>query len=146
MNIQEFKKALLLADTIRFVLPNNKTIPAHFHITEMGLITKNYIDCGNTIRTESLVSFQIWCAEDYEHRLNYEKCIKIINAASRLFKEEHLEIEIEYQTDLSIGKFGLSFDGKNFHLVAKNTTCLAQDSCGIKTEKSSCCSATSNCC
>lgn len=43
--------------------------PAHFHITEMGLVTKNFIDCGNTIREEKLITFQVWYAGDLEHRL-----------------------------------------------------------------------------
>jgi Family of unknown function (DUF6428) len=135
MNIQEFKKAIQIVDTLEFVLPNNTLIPAHFHITEMGLLTKNFIDCGNTIREEKLITFQIWFAGDFEHRLNTEKVLKIIDASKSLIGEQNLDIEVEYQTETTIGKFGLDFKDNKFHLTPKETTCLANDHCGIPLEK-----------
>ena len=40
----------------RFILPDGDHVPAHFHLTEVGHVTKNFIDCGGTIRkTESSV-------------------------------------------------------------------------------------------
>ena len=44
------------------------------------------------------------------------------------------EIEVEYQ-DNTIGKYDLGFNGKDFLLLNKQTACLAQDQCGIPTEK-----------
>ena len=73
MNIEDFKKSLSKLNQVEFVLPNNKKVPAHFHITEMGIITKDYIDCGGTIRKERSANFQIWHANDYEHRINPQK-------------------------------------------------------------------------
>ncbi|MGL6126983.1 DUF6428 family protein, partial [Chryseobacterium artocarpi] len=67
------------------------------------------------------------------------------------------EIEVEYQ-NTTIGKFDLEFNGKNFVLKNKTTACLAQDACGIPTEKqrvnlselsnnqTSCCIPNSGCC
>ena len=48
--------------------------------------------------------------------------------------DEDAEIEVEYQSD-TIGKYHLDFDGANFLLVATQTNCLAQDKCGIPSEK-----------
>ncbi len=157
MNIQEFKDYLKSLKSIQFALPNGKLIPEHFHITEMGKKTKHFIDCGNTIRKESLISFQLWYANDYEHRLTPEKLFKIIAASEPLFENENLELEVEYQTDLTIGIFGLEFRDGIFQFTEKYTTCLATDHCGIPTEKlkvplknlgktNSCCSPESNCC
>jgi hypothetical protein len=47
--------------------------------------------------------------------------------------EDH-EIEVEYQ-GLTIGKYGLEFDGKSFALTNTMTDCLAKDQCGIPSEK-----------
>jgi hypothetical protein len=62
--------------------------------------------------------------------------------------EDH-EIEVEYQQS-TIGKFGLTFDGRNFILTNKQTDCLAKDACGIppkeQKEESACCSPKSGCC
>ncbi len=84
------KKVLQNIDTIEFLLPKNTKIPAHFHITEMGLITKKFIDCGNTIREEKLISFQIWFASDLDHRLKAEKVLKIIDASKSVIDDQNL--------------------------------------------------------
>jgi Family of unknown function (DUF6428) len=122
-------------NTIQFVLPNDRLIPAYFHITEMGKKTKHFIDCGNTIRQESVISFQIWHAQDYDHRLSVGKFEKIIAASNPLFGHENLEVEVEYQNDLSIGLFGLELVDGTFRLTPKNTNCLASNHCGIPAEK-----------
>ena len=157
MKIIDFKNSLIYLNKIQFALPNGKLIPEYFHITEMGKKTKNYIDCGNTIREEKYISFQIWYAQDYDHRLSNEKLLKIITASEPLFQNENLEIEVEYQLDMSIGIFGLDLKNNIFHLIPKETTCLANDHCGIPPEKmkislkdlqssNSCCTPNSSCC
>lgn len=157
MTIQEFKKSIENLTKIQFVLPNGKLIPEYFHITEMGKKTKHFIDCGNTIREEKYISFQIWYAQDYDHRLTNEKLLKIISASEPLFEGENLEIEVEYQLDMSMGVFGLTCKNNVFHLTPKETTCLANDHCGIPSEKmkvslkdlqekTSCCTPNSGCC
>lgn len=103
-------------------------------MTEVGKITKNFIDCGGTVRKEEVVNFQLWNENDYDHRLHPEKLLNIIELSERVLDIEDLEIEVEYQAD-TIGKFGLDFDGKNFLLTTKQTDCLAKDKCGIPTEK-----------
>lgn len=157
MKLSEVKLALQKLETIGFELPNGVLVPNHFHVTEVGKITKNFIDCGGTVRNEEVVNFQLWNANDYDHRLHPEKLLDIIALSEKVLNIEDLEIEVEYQAD-TIGKFGLDFDGKNFLLTTKQTDCLAKDNCGIPEEKtkvkladlsssnSSCCSPSSGCC
>jgi len=157
MKLSEFKKSIENVETFTIQLPNGTTVPAHFHITEMGLLTKNFIDCGNTIREEKAVTFQVWFAGDVEHRLEPNKVFKIIDASKKLIGDQDLELEVEYQTETTIGKFGMEFDNGIFILTPKETTCLASDHCGIPAdkmkvkigewkEKTTCCTPESNCC
>lgn len=155
MKLSEVKLALKKLETITFELPNGKLVPQHFHVTEVGKITKNFIDCGGTIRNEEVVNFQLWNANDYDHRLHPEKLLDIIELSEKVLKIEDLEIEVEYQAE-TIGKFGLDFNGKTFLLTNTQTDCLAKDKCGIPVEKQNralsslneepCCSPEGNCC
>ena len=78
MNISEIKNHLKNLETIAFELPNGSLVPEHFHVTEVGEVTKHFIDCGGTIRHEKVANFQLWSADDYNHRLHPEKLVKII--------------------------------------------------------------------
>jgi len=130
MKISEFKSQLTLMQSLSFRLPNGESIPAHFHITEVGKVTKNYIDCGGTVREESKVNFQLWIADDTDHRLDPSKLLGIIELASPLIGTYDLEIEFEYQGD-TICKYGVQSILGQFVLTATQTDCLAKDQCGI---------------
>lgn len=156
MKLSEIKNYLKTAENVSFKLPNETYVPEHFHVTEVGLITKNFIDCGGTARQETKVNFQLWEANDFEHRLKPQKLLNIIELSEKVLNIGDEEIEVEYQSQ-TIGKYGLDYDGKDFILTNKMTDCLAQDQCGIppeklKTkigewkEKTSCCSPNTNCC
>ncbi len=134
MKLSVFKKELNNAKALNFSLPNGKLVPKHFHITEAGMLAKHFIDCGGTIRTEKKITLQVWVANDLEHRLEPKKLLKILAQSEKLFGEEDLEMEVEYQSD-TIGKYGLGYDGENFLLTVQNTNCLASDHCGIPQEK-----------
>lgn len=130
MNIEQIKKHLSTLDAVHFELENGKTVPEHFHVTEVGVITKHFIDCGGTIRDEKVANFQLWDANDFDHRLKPSKLINIIQLSEEKLGMENLEIEVEYQSD-TIGKYDLEFNGQNFVLKTKKTACLASDHCGI---------------
>jgi hypothetical protein len=134
MKLSQIKEELTRLDKIAFQLPNGELVPNHFHVTEVGKITKHFIDCGGTERKEEVVNFQLWNANDYDHRLHPGKLLDIIELSEKVLEMGDLEIEVEYQGE-TIGKFGLDFDGKNFLLTSKQTDCLAKDQCGIPTEK-----------
>lgn len=134
MKLSEIKKVLATVATVSFKLQDGTTVPKHFHVTEVGAVTKHFIDCGGTVRTEKKVNFQLWNANDFEHRLKPEKLLNIISLSEKVLNLEDLEIEVEYQSS-SIGKYGLDFDGESFILTNTETACLAQDACGIPPEK-----------
>lgn len=155
MKLSDIKKQLSTVESVIFQLPNGTFVPEHFHVTEVGLVTKNFIDCGGTIRNETVVNFQLWEANDFDHRLKPKKILDIIALSEKLLGIQDFEIEVEYQ-DETIGKYDLEFNGENFELVNKQTNCLAQDKCGISSDKQkvrisanndeSCCSPDGNCC
>lgn len=154
MKLSEFKNQLSGLKEIAFQLPNGQLVPEHFHVTEVGKITKHFIDCGGALRDEEKISFQLWEENDYNHRLHPDKLINIIDLAKDKLSLPDAEIEVEYQGE-SINKFELDFDGKNFLLVNTQTTCLAKEKCGIPEAKpkvklselqNSCCTPESGCC
>lgn len=156
MKLSEVKNHLKNLERIAFQLPNGALVPRHFHVTEVGKINKDFIDCGGTVRKEQVVSFQLWEANDYDHRLHPEKLLKIIEISENQLDIEDWDVEVEYQGE-TIGKYSLGFDGTNFLLQSTKTDCLAKDNCGIPEEKlkvelnqlqedSSCCGPGSSCC
>ena len=134
MKLSEIKTILATAERVNFKLENGNTVPEHFHVTEVGIITKDFIDCGGTVRHEKVANFQLWDAADGEHRLKAGKLLQIISLSEKVLGMEDLEIEVEYQAE-TIGKYDLGFDGQNFLLQAKKTACLAIDKCGVPAEK-----------
>jgi len=134
MKLVNFKSILEQLDTLSFQLPDGNLVPSHFHVTEIGKVSKHFIDCGGVLRQEKVVNFQLWEANDYDHRLHPEKLINIIELADAKLNIGNLEIEVEYQ-GLTIQKFGLDYNGESFVLTSKQTDCLAKDNCGIPPEK-----------
>ena len=151
MKLSEIKNHLHTAGAVNFELENGNLIPEHFHVTEVGVISKNFIDCGGTLRQEKVANFQLWDANDFDHRLKPQKLLNIIALSEKVLGMEDMEIEVEYQ-DKTIGKYDLGYNGKNFVLLSKQTSCLAQDKCGIPAEQlktttnSSCCTPAGGCC
>ena len=134
MKLSEIKQRLRKLETVNFQLEDGTGIPEHFHVTEVGVVTKNFIDCGGTVRNEKVANFQLWDANDFEHRLKPQKLLSIIDLSEKILGMEDLEIEVEYQSG-TIGKYYLDFKGENFVLKSTQTNCLALDKCGIPPEK-----------
>ena len=134
MILSEIKNHLQKLQTIAFELPDGSLVPQHFHVTEVGKVTKHFIDCGGVLRKEERVNLQLWNANDYDHRLHPEKLVHIIELSEKTLNLKDVEIEVEYQ-GATIGKYGLDFNGKNFVLTNTATACLAEDACGIPDQK-----------
>lgn len=130
MLLSEIKQYLANVEGVNFQLPSGAFVPEHFHVTEVGVITKHFIDCGGKERLDKVVSFQLWDANDYEHRLKPKKLLNIIALAEKKLGLGDWAIEVEYQGD-TIGKYELGFDGTNFLLLSKQTACLAREACGV---------------
>jgi len=56
MKLSEFKHLLSNLETLHFRLENGHQVPVHFHVTEVGMITKKFIDCGGN-KTISIFNF-----------------------------------------------------------------------------------------
>ena len=155
MKLSEVKNTLTGQSEIIFKLPNGDKVPPHFHVTEVGSITKHFIDCGGTIRNEKVANFQLYTADDHDHRLTAQKLKSIIELSESKLGMEDSEVEVEYQGE-TIGKYGLAFDGEAYLLTTKQTDCLASDQCGISPSEvtktvasstaSACCEPGSGCC
>ena len=153
MNITELKSVLDLNPEkgLRFILPNKETIPAHFHITEVGHVQKDFIDCGGTRRAVSSCVLQAWvAANDEEHSLSAGKLGAILKLAGKILPSEELEVEVEFEAPY-ISQFPVESaeakgDAVIFHLTTKHTDCLAKEQCGLESANSSCCSTESGCC
>lgn len=153
MTFSEFKNTLPQVRELIFTLPDLTEVPSHFHITEIGLIEKHFIDCGGTVRHESKINLQLLVAGDIEHRLSSGRLRKIIAQSERALELRDAEIEVEYQKGDTISKYGLAFDAGRFGLTPIQTACLAEDACGIPAQELSiydvkpCCSPnTTSCC
>ena len=134
MKLSEFKQLLSSSENISFQLENGELIPSHFHITELGTVTKLFMDCGGTVRNVQAINLQLWYAKDLKHKLNPKKLLSIISLSEKTLNIQDLEIEVEYQSH-TIGKYNLAYNGDNFVLTSTTTNCLAEDQCGIDKEK-----------
>ena len=135
MKLSEIKNALQTVTGVNFQLPDGSFVPEHFHVTEVGLITKHFIDCGGTVRSEKKAAFQLWDAADSEHRLKPQKLAGIISLSEKILGLEDLDVEVEYQHG-TISKYALDFNGTDFLLVSTQTACLANEACGVPSQKS----------
>jgi hypothetical protein len=144
MKLKEFKERLQThindGDELLFRLEDGTLIPPYFHITEMGMKIKHFVDCGGVVRTEECINFQIWTADDFDHRLTSQKLLELIGKNEGLFGKTNLEIEMEYQTN-TIGSYTLEesdYPNALFTLKSKKTNCLAPDKCGIENKTKEC--------
>ncbi len=148
MKLSELKNSLVHMQELLFVKENGTTVPKHFHVTEVGTITKNFIDCGGTLRTEEVINLQLWNANDTDHRLEAQKLLKILNLAEQKLGMKNEEIEVEYQGE-SIEKLGLELRNGQFVLTNKQTACLAMELCcapKIETVEATSCTPGGGCC
>lgn len=134
MLLSEFKEAIKKQDKVEFQMKDGSMVPSHYHITEVGLIDKHFIDCGGKVRSEQKIGFQLFTAEDFDHRLKAQKLLSIIELSEKALNLTDREIEVEYQGK-TIGKYGLQLEGDNFILTTTQTDCLAKDKCGIPETK-----------
>lgn len=132
---------------LRLVLPDGDSIPAHFHVTEVGYVTKKFVDCGGTFREVSSCVLQTWVADDEDHRLNAGKLGFILNLAEPILPQDDLEVEVEYEdcviSQYPIGDAAVAGEHLTFALTNKHTDCLAKEACGLESAaregKSGCC-------
>lgn len=118
---------------MRFVLPNGESIPVHAHVTEVARIDKRFIDCGGTLRNDSLCRLQTWFSDDLGHRLKAGKLAKILDKAAPFLQSDDLEIDVEHElgyiTQFPLASVEQSADEIVLRLEERHTACLAMDKC-----------------
>jgi hypothetical protein len=144
MTISELKHSLAAHpdQPPTFRLPDGESIPAHFHITEVGFVKKHFIDCGGTIRDEGKCLLQVWVANDVNHRVSSARLAIILEHGKPVLPTDALPVEIEYEHGL-LSQFPLESvtsgeDGVTLELTNRRTDCLAKDVCGVS-EDDACC-------
>jgi hypothetical protein len=152
MNLSDFKATIASHPdkNMSFVLPDGRSVPANYHITEVGRVRKDFIDCGGTVRSSSSCVLQAWvAANDGDHRLQAGKLGAILQLAGPLLADSDLPVELEYEAPLisqfTVTRSEVKAGNIVFHLKNKRTDCLAKESCGLEdrpdspSEETSCC-------
>ncbi len=118
------------------VLPGAGVVPVSFHITEVGHVTKKFIDCGGKLHTVQTCQLQAWLGNDTDHRLLAGKMAGVLTLAEAkgvLPAGEDLDVEIEYEdavlSQYPVAGYSVTADAVVLTLSAKHTDCLAKESC-----------------
>ena len=118
---------------IAFETPDRNRVPDHFHITEVGHLTKSFIDCGGKRHTTGSCLLQVWVADDTDHRLKAGKLLTIFERADGLLFSMELPVEIEAEapvlTQLPLTRCEILDTTLIFHTELKHTDCMAKDIC-----------------
>ena len=98
MTVKEFCRALDSNPDVKmhWMLPDKSFVPAHYHITEVGKIQKDFIDCGGTVLSTTACVLQVWVANDVDHRLESTRLLSIMRIATPLLQSDDLPMEVEY--------------------------------------------------
>ncbi|NJR42963.1 MAG: hypothetical protein HC767_10160 [Akkermansiaceae bacterium] len=137
MNLSELKSLLRdHADRhFRIQLPDGKSVPVSFHVTEVGRLEKTFIDCGGKLRDKTTCQLQIWVGDDYDHRIETGKMAAILDKAASILPDGSVPVEIEYEdrviSQYTIADHTLSDDAVILKLENKHTECLAPELCGL---------------
>jgi Family of unknown function (DUF6428) len=137
MTITELRRGLASNPNVglHLMLPDGDFVPAHFHITEVGRVQKDFVDCGGTARSSTTCVLQAWVAADLEHRITSSKLLGILEAGASLLTNGDWPVEFEYEgeriSQYPIAAAEVTPGGILFHLGTKHTACLAPDLCGV---------------
>ena len=137
MNVEKFSRLLASnpSAALYVMLPSGEFVPDHFHITEVGRVHKQFIDCGGTRRESFSCALQVWVANDTDHRLNSTKLSQIMRVAAGLVSDD-MPLVVEYGSETvanyPLGDVEVTPKGLLLVLGAKPTACLAPDKCGVE--------------
>jgi hypothetical protein len=151
--ISEVRAALAAAAElpITVIWPDGEPIEAHFHVTEVGRVQKDFVDCGGTVRNLVTCLLQTWVGDDVDHRITGGKLLKAFEFAAPVLKGEDLPVELEYEACNVVTLRVVAVENTGAALVVrlagKHTDCLAKELC-IPAPKSGggACAPDSGCC
>jgi hypothetical protein len=135
----------------RFVLPDGDFIPAHAHVTEVGHVVKNFIDCGGVTGKSETVLLQTHVGQDTDHRLKTDRFAKILQLGERIVPHDQLDVEVEYDCCV-VAQYPVSevkAAGAHLDVILgkRRTQCLAQErqrDAGVPVD--ACCAPAATCC
>jgi hypothetical protein len=139
MNLTELKSRLQNHPELELAihLPDGRSVPAHYHVTEVGHVAKKFVDCGGTFRATEACVLQtfVGSAWDDGHRLKAGKLAGILGFADAFLPSGELPVEVEYE-DGVVSQFPVegarvAGDRLTLQLGLKHTDCLAREKCGI---------------
>ena len=135
---------------LHIMLPDRSFVPAHFHVTEVALVRKDFIDCGGTRRSTATCTLQIWVADDVQHRLTSTKLLKILQLAQPVLGTEDLSVELEIETIVTasypLATVEQTPSGLLFSVALKHTACLAPELCLPQLPSAAGCCGPAGCC
>jgi hypothetical protein len=135
LKISELKAALAAAPSLPLtvVWTDGEAIEAHFHVTEVGRVQKDFVDCGGTVRQVVACLLQTWVGDDVDHRITAGKLLKAFEHAAPILRGEDLPIELEYETcnvvQLLVASIKQEPGSFVIQLASKHTDCLAKELC-----------------
>jgi hypothetical protein len=134
----------------RFVLPDGDFIPAHAHVTEVGHVVKNFIDCGGVMGRTETVLLQTHVGQDVDHRLKTDRFAKILQLGGKVLPHDQLEVEVEYDCCV-VAQYPVSDArpvGAHLDLILgkRRTQCLAKERRNAASVDACCARAASACC
>src|SRR5436189_5896365 len=133
----------------RFVLPDGSYIPAHAHVTEVGHVARNFIDCGGLTGKEEKVVLQAHVGGDTGHRLRSDRLASILQLGRRVVPNAEMDVDVEYDCCV-VAQYPITEakqDGKYLNLILERgrTQCRARDRREVETAEG-CCATGTACC
>jgi hypothetical protein len=149
LTISALRAALAAAPSLPLTViwPDGDPIEAHFHVTEVGRVQKDFVDCGGTVRRTVTCLLQTWVGDDVDHRITAGKLLKAFSHAAPVLGGEDLPVELEYEAcnvvQLRVVAVAAESERLVIRLASKHTDCLAKELC---LPQATTCAPGSGCC
>jgi hypothetical protein len=151
MKIRELQRSLEFHSNLlpRFVLPDGSYIPEHAHVTEVGHLVRNFIDCGGLVGREEKAVLQTHVGSDTDHRLKSDRFAKILQLGERVLPGCDLDVAVEYDCCV-ISQYPISeakVEGEYLDLILEreHTQCRARERAQAE-QSHTCCNLAAACC
>ena len=118
---------------ITVLWPDGEPIEAHFHVTEVGRVQRDFVDCGGTVHRVVTCLLQTWVGDDTDHRITGGKLLKAFVHAELILGGDDLPVELEYDAcnvvQLKVISAAVEADQLVIWLAKKQTDCRAKELC-----------------